>query len=121
MEIEINTLAICKKCDEQAETVLRCAVCNGLFCQACNVIKHCDLCEAEVCPDCRIESSYNMAVVCGPCFDGLFITKNNWDSLTQSLNESIEISEKKTDSAGYEFALSYLVARLKTMKAQYEF
>lgn len=116
-------IAECKECNEQIDTVIRCVICSADYGECCEKkIKRCDLCEQKVCPDCRVESDFNSAVVCDYCFDKLFVTKANWESLTKSINDALNyLTEEEIDAAGHKFALGYLQGRFRTMKAQYGF
>lgn len=113
----------CEDCGEQVTTVVRCPVCSTNYCENCaeKKIKSCHICDANFCMNCLIECEYNGTRICERCFDNLFVTKANYETITGELNAMIKESEAVQDSKDFASALGSLEGKLKGLKNRFGF
>lgn len=125
----------CDSCSEEGEFP-KCDACDKIVCSDCqeleeHKLKRCDICNARFCPDCGIEFPWDGGRVCAVCIDNrMYITFNNYTSLTNELNEAIEWIAKIEDPdryaavtiyLSYANALGQLQGTLKTLKNRFGF
>ena len=92
----MGTEVECNEFSDSTNDYRRCYTCDIVTCSECQSseesvkIRTCDLCHCDFCPQCGVEFEWDASKICQICQDKLHITKANYESITQGINEAIK-------------------------------
>jgi len=109
----------CMACDEKSDTLFKCSICGELSCPACDKTKICIMCDRRVCSNCIAHS--DTSDICESCFRDLFITYENYKSLTKAIDKALTEATENAEKYGEVWGFGFFKGSIQAIKTQYEF